>query len=161
MMKKGMRALLCCWSLLLPLCAVADVPSFADIRNGFHSSYAELHDRNGVLLGREIPVGTTPAVSFANPERFGSILMGRQRRHDWGGLSSGSVNYDITADLDLGPTTHRAFVYSGLETADRTANRLLWDYSAFDFLKPVYEPNPATRSTNGRQTIAEKRTNRT
>ncbi|MDQ8038091.1 MAG: penicillin-binding protein 1C [Pedobacter sp.] len=36
--------------LLLPVLAEAAAPVFADIKNGFHSSYAELQDRNGVFL---------------------------------------------------------------------------------------------------------------
>lgn len=35
---------------LLPAWAYADAPVFADIKNGFHSSYAELQDRNGAFL---------------------------------------------------------------------------------------------------------------
>lgn len=42
----GLAALL----LMTTAAAHAELPAFADIKNGFHSSYAELQDRNGVFL---------------------------------------------------------------------------------------------------------------
>ncbi len=38
------------FSLALPIGAEAAAPAFVDIKDGFHSSYAELQDRNGVFL---------------------------------------------------------------------------------------------------------------
>ena len=120
----------------------------------------QFYDRNNVYLGREIPSGGLPTVSFDNPSRFGSIRMTRDRRYDFGGTSSGSVNFDVTGDYVFGPTTHKAFLYSGLETVDFEYNRITYTYSVFDFLNPVNEPNKGTRSTNPRQNFAETRTNR-
>jgi iron complex outermembrane receptor protein len=112
------------------------------------------YDKNGVFLGREIAVGATPSVSFADPERFGSIQVTRQRRHDWGGYSQGSVNYDVNAHFGTGPMEHKAFLYSGVSSNVTNFNRFLWGYGTFDYLHPVYYVDPATKSTGGSQTQA-------
>ncbi|MDI1302140.1 MAG: penicillin-binding protein 1C [bacterium] len=47
---KFFRLVFCSALLLLAASSSAAVPAVAEIRSGFHSSYAELQDRNGVLL---------------------------------------------------------------------------------------------------------------
>lgn len=101
------------WSL--PFMALADIPSFAEIKSGFHSSYAELLDRNGVVLhGRrldpkinrlrwvplkEISPALSEAVIFVEDKEFFD-----HKGIDWSATALAALKY-ATGDKSRGAST--------------------------------------------------------
>jgi iron complex outermembrane recepter protein len=106
----------------------------------------DFFDRNGVNLGREIPSGGRPAVNFNDHENFGSIRMGRQRyiNENYNGGLVGA--FDLVGNLELFGMKHKFFSYLGAETV-RTENKTtVFSYSSFDFLAPLYNDTPESKS---------------
>lgn len=110
-----LRCLLALAGWWLPLLAVADVPSFADIRNGFHSSYAELHDRNGVLLhGRRLDMQVNRlhwvALKDISPALPEAVIFAEDREFydhrgiDWSATALAAMKF-VSGDKSRGAST--------------------------------------------------------
>lgn len=100
---------------LLLASAHAEVPSFADIKSGFHSSYAELLDRNGKFLhGRRIDMQSNRLgwveLKDISPALVEAVIFSEDREFyehhgiDWSATALATLKY-ITGDKSRGAST--------------------------------------------------------
>lgn len=101
--------------LLFSVSSSAVVPAFADIKNGFHSSYAELQDRHGVLLhGRRIDLQSNRlawvALSDISPALIEAVVFSEDREFydhhgiDWSATALATFKM-VTGDKSRGAST--------------------------------------------------------
>ena len=119
-----------------------DVWAFWRVYSWGESLYKFL-DRDGNVIG------TTQNIAFSDP-RWVDMLIGRTFQERKIRVHESNINYDITGQFDLGPTSHKALTYFNLINHEDYGSSILWDYPAIRLYNRVYYPNPKAVATNQR-----------